>query len=186
MSLRAASQILHKTKNFLETQITNLRRWCGPEGNLVESIWQFYCLLKKKHMKLARAHNRSVGTSPFKHWKMNVHRWCCLLLCRLFQSLVGKPGPCMIFSLRTTLTPLFRSLSRFSARVDPTLLKHSRKLVWLTNKSTSILLVFPPNPFFVVPCCMFFLIVSEFKCFVYYLYSAQCTFNTGPSCSKGG
>ena len=48
-------------------------------------------------MKLARAHNRSVGTSPFKHWKMNVHRWCCRLLCKLAQSLVGKPGPWLIF-----------------------------------------------------------------------------------------
>ena len=36
----------------------NLCRRCGPEGNLVESIWQFYCLLKKKQMTLARAHNR--------------------------------------------------------------------------------------------------------------------------------
>ena len=106
--------------------------------------------------------------------------------CTLAQSLVGKPGPCMIFSLRTTLIPLFRSFSRFSVRVDPTILKHSRKLVWLANKSTSILLVFPPNPFFVVPGCMFFLIFSEFKCFVNYLFSAQCTFHTGPSCSKGG
>ena len=124
-------------------------------------------------MKLAHAYNRSVGTSPFKHWKMNVHRWCCLLLCRLFQSLVGKPGPCMIFSLRTTLTPLFRSLSRFSARVDPTILKHSRKLVWLANKSTSILPVFPPNPFFVVPCCIFSLLFQSLNvlCIIYTVHS---------------
>ena len=65
MGLHAASQILNKTKDVLESLryylricTTNLRRRCCPEGNLVESIRQFYCLLKKKQMTLARAHNR--------------------------------------------------------------------------------------------------------------------------------
>lgn len=34
---------------YLRMQITNLRRRCDAEGNLVESMCWFYCLLKKKH-----------------------------------------------------------------------------------------------------------------------------------------
>ena len=61
------AKYLYKTKDFFHRESLKyyLRIWtkkprrrCGPEGNLVESIWQFYCLLKKKQMTLARAHNR--------------------------------------------------------------------------------------------------------------------------------
>ena len=36
---------------------TNLHWQCSPEGNLVASIWQFYCLFEKKQMMLVRVHN---------------------------------------------------------------------------------------------------------------------------------
>ena len=61
------AKYLYKTKDFFDRESLKyyLRIWttkpprrCGPEGNLVESIWQLYCLLKKKQMMLARAHNR--------------------------------------------------------------------------------------------------------------------------------
>ena len=69
------AKYLYKTKDFFARESlkyylsiwTTKPRWqCGPEGNLVESIWQLYCLLKKKQMTLARAHNRD--TVPLKKY----------------------------------------------------------------------------------------------------------------------
>ena len=77
ISLSAASQILNKAKDFFESlkyylrmQPTNLGRRCGPEGNLVASMWQFNCLFKKEQMMLARAHNRNTVPlrGPLRAW----------------------------------------------------------------------------------------------------------------------
>ena len=73
ISLRAASQILNKAKDFFEglkyylrIQPTNLGRRCGPEGNLVASIWLF----KKEQMMLARAHDQNTVPlrGPLRPW----------------------------------------------------------------------------------------------------------------------
>ena len=106
ISPRAASQILNKAKDFFESlkyylrmQPTNLGRRCGPEGNLVASVWQFNCLLKKEQMLLARAYNRI--TVPLRD---PLRAWGRLSLSLVWISkpvvsrLRGKPYRCGYFT----------------------------------------------------------------------------------------
>ena len=101
MSLRIASQISKFTWEY-KHQIS--RRRCRPEGNLVASIWQFYCLFKKKQMTLARAHNRD--TVPLSS---HVFEPCTLtgsglfaLLSRDFQQLFGQIVSLRVMTLSST------------------------------------------------------------------------------------
>ena len=68
------SKFINLFKNIAwECKEQIFRRRCAPEGNLVESIWQFYCLLKKKQITLARAHNRdTVPLSLVGHWGISL------------------------------------------------------------------------------------------------------------------
>ena len=65
-------KLLWKSKTLLENLNDNLRRRCGPEGNLVDSIWQFYCLLNKKQR---RWRVRTIGT--LTHHSGQRWRRCC-------------------------------------------------------------------------------------------------------------